>query len=51
MFSRRLHSTLHAVARRSFSHHLKAFATVDPNHMTGKDRGFNLIDGEWCSTQ
>lgn len=36
---------------RSFSHHLKSFATVDPNVMAGNDRGFNLVNGEWKQTE
>lgn len=51
MLSRRFSAVTRAVAQRGFSQHLKAFATVDPNHMNGKDKGFNLIDGEWCTTQ
>lgn len=35
---------------RAFSKHLKAFATVDPKGMSGKDKGFNLVNGEWKTT-
>ncbi len=35
---------------RAFSKHLKAFATVDPKGMNGKDKGFNLVNGEWKTT-
>ena len=35
---------------RTMSSHLKAFATVDPNNLTPKDKGFNLVGGEWTST-
>ena len=41
------------VNARSFRNkHLKAFATVDPENMSTKDsRGFNLVGGEWVSTE
>jgi len=32
------------------SSHLKAFATIDPNNLSVKDKGFNLVKGEWAST-
>jgi hypothetical protein len=35
---------------RSFSKHLKAFATVDPNNLSAADKGYNLVGGEWQST-
>ena len=37
-------------SQRAMSTHLKAFATIDPNNLTGKDRGYNLVKGEWTST-
>ena len=37
-------------SQRAMSTHLKAFATIDPNNLTGKDKGFNLVQGEWRST-
>lgn len=35
---------------RSISKHLKAFATVDPDNLSASDKGFNLVQGEWRST-
>jgi 1-pyrroline-5-carboxylate dehydrogenase len=35
--------------QRSLSKHLKAFATLDPNHMSAKDQGYNLVNGEWTT--
>ena len=35
------------VQHRSISHHLKAFATIDPNKLSASDKGFNLVKGEW----
>jgi len=34
-------------AQRGVSQHLKAFATIDPNSMSGNDKGYNLVKGEW----
>jgi len=42
---------LSPLATRAFSQHLKAFATIDPNNMNGSDKGYNLVDGEWCGTE
>jgi len=42
---------LRSYARREFSQHLKAFATIDPNNMNGSDKGWNLVDGKWVGTQ
>ena len=36
--------------QRSISHHLKAFATVDPSAMNGEDKGQNLVKGSWQGT-
>jgi 1-pyrroline-5-carboxylate dehydrogenase len=44
----RLSATLNA--QRSFSKHLKAFATIDPNHLTTDNKGANLVAGEWVGT-
>ena len=33
---------------RSVSSHLKAFATIDPDNLSAsKDKGYNLVNGEW----
>ncbi len=37
--------------QRNFNTHLKAFATVDPNNMSVKDKGYNLVGGEWVSAK
>jgi len=29
---------------------LKAFATVDPNNLSVNSQGFNLVNGEWKTT-
>ena len=44
----RLSVTLNA--QRSFSKHLKAFATIDPNNLSTNDKGMNLVAGEWIGT-
>ncbi len=36
---------------RAASQHLKAFATVDPENLNERTKGFNLVNGEWTSTQ
>lgn len=36
---------------RSFSQHLKAFATIDPNNLSASDKGYNLVQGEWKTTE
>jgi len=35
---------------RAISQHLKAFATVDPENLSNKDKGFNLVGGEWVQS-
>jgi 1-pyrroline-5-carboxylate dehydrogenase len=30
---------------------LKAFATVDPNNLSDKDKGYNLVKGNWTTTK
>jgi len=40
--------SLYSSQLRSVSSHLKAFATVDPNNLNAaKDKGYNLVNGEW----
>ena len=39
-----------AHSRRSFSQHLKAFATIDPDNLSTANKAMNLVDGEWKST-
>jgi 1-pyrroline-5-carboxylate dehydrogenase len=34
----------------AMSSHLKSFATIDPNNLSEKDKGYNLVKGEWTST-
>ena len=29
------------------SKHLKAFATLDPDNLSTKNKGMNLVNGEW----
>ena len=36
---------------RSFSKHLKAFATIDPQNLSSSDKGFNLVKGEWVPSK
>ena len=45
MFNSLRTTVLKLNSTRAFSHHLKAFATIDPHSMTGKDKGFNLVKG------
>ena len=35
---------------RAFSAHLKAFATLDPENLSTKDKCMNLVNGEWVAT-
>ena len=35
---------------RHISKHLSAFATIDPERLSPKDKGFNLVNGEWVSS-
>jgi len=35
---------------RQMSQALKAFATIDPKHLSTKDKGFNLVGGSWTGT-
>lgn len=42
---------MRAAQHRSISHHLKAFATIDPNNLSASDKGFNLVKGEWVPSQ
>ncbi len=35
---------------RQFSKILNAFATVDPNNLSEKSQGQNLVNGEWKNT-
>lgn len=37
-------------ARRA-SQHLKAFATIDPKNLSEKDKGMNLVNGEWTGVE
>lgn len=39
------------ISSRNISKHLKAFATIDPENLNGKDKCFNLVDGQWTSTK
>ena len=32
------------------SQHLKAFATIDPHNLSVKDKGMNLVGGEWVGS-
>ena len=41
---------LTSMPRRNISKHLKAFATIDPDNLSAKDKGFNLVQGEWTSS-
>ena len=36
---------------RYISKHLAAFATIDPDNLSAKDKGFNLVGGEWVSPE
>lgn len=36
---------------RASSQHLKAFATLDPENLDEKTKGFNLVGGQWTPTQ
>lgn len=36
---------------REFSSILKAFATVDPKNLSVNSQGFNLVNGEWKTTE
>jgi hypothetical protein len=38
------------VQQRNFSKILKAFATVDPSNLNEESKGYNLVKGEWSST-
>lgn len=40
-----------AYQQRSFSRHLKAFATLDPKNMSVKQSGMNLVNGEWVGSE
>ena len=33
--------------QRNMSKHLKAFATLDPDHLSPANKGMNLVGGEW----
>ena len=37
--------------QRAMSAHLKAFATIDPQNLSLKDKGSNLVNGEWVGTR
>ena len=37
-------------AQRDFSKILKAFATVDPKNLGPQSKGYNLVKGEWTTT-
>lgn len=43
-------SILNMVQQRAISQHLKAFATIDPNNLSSSDKGFNLVNGQWQSS-
>ena len=53
MLSQRLRSVqgLLALQSRNISRHLKAFATIDPETLSPKDKGYNLVNGEWVGTK
>ncbi len=53
MLNRSLHrsAALFSLQARAASSHLKAFATIDPNNLSTKVKGMNLVNGEWTSTQ
>jgi len=36
---------------RLASKHLKAFATIDPANLSTRDKGMNLVNGEWVGTK
>ena len=36
---------------RYISKHLQAFATVDPERLSPNDKAFNLVKGEWVSSE
>ena len=36
---------------RYMSQHLSAFATVDPEKLSAKDKGMNLVQGEWVGSK
>ena len=40
-------SIINGIQHRAASQHLKAFATIDPSSLSDKDKGFNLVGGEW----
>jgi len=37
-------------SQRNFSKHLKAFATLDPKHLSVNNKGMNLVAGEWVAS-
>ena len=39
-----------SIPKRDMSAHLKAFATVDPENLSPKDKCMNLVGGEWHET-
>ncbi|CDW82503.1 probable aldehyde dehydrogenase-like [Stylonychia lemnae] len=51
--SKTLYRNIHLIQRnqRQFSNIIKAFATVDPNNLSKKDQGLNLVNGVWSSTK
>ena len=40
-----------ALQRRQFSSILKAFATVDPKNLNANSKGYNLVNGDWKTTE
>lgn len=45
------YSTLIKSQQRDFSKLLKSFATVDPANLGAHSKGYNLVEGEWKSTE
>jgi 1-pyrroline-5-carboxylate dehydrogenase len=45
------YSTLIKSHQRDFSKLLKSFATVDPANLGAHSKGYNLVEGEWKSTE
>jgi len=40
-----------SLSSRAASSHLNAFATIDPMNLSTKDKGMNLVNGEWTGTE
>lgn len=39
------------IQARYASQHLKHFATLDPKNLSTKDKGMNLVNGEWTGVE